>query len=43
MATGTGKTRVVIALTDLLMRANRAKRILFLESVFCFYFFRCLK
>ncbi len=30
MATGAGKTRTVIALTDLLMRANWAKRILFL-------------
>nr|WP_321265401.1 DEAD/DEAH box helicase family protein [uncultured Sulfurimonas sp.] len=29
-ATGTGKTRVAIALTDLLVRANWAKRILFL-------------
>jgi type I restriction enzyme R subunit len=30
MATGAGKTRTVIALSDLLMRANWAKRILFL-------------
>lgn len=29
-ATGTGKTRVAVALTDLMMRANWAKRILFL-------------
>ena len=29
-ATGTGKTRVAIALADLLIRANRAKRVLFL-------------
>lgn len=29
MATGSGKTRTVIALTDLMMRANWAKRILF--------------
>ena len=32
MATGTGKTRTVIALCDLLMRANWAKRILFLAD-----------
>ncbi|TFV57287.1 DUF4145 domain-containing protein [Geodermatophilus sp. DF01-2] len=32
MATGAGKTRTVIALTDLLMRANWAKRILFLAD-----------
>lgn len=32
MATGTGKTRTVIALSDLLMRKNRAKRILFLAD-----------
>ncbi|KQO11812.1 restriction endonuclease subunit R [Agreia sp. Leaf244] len=32
MATGSGKTRTVIALTDLLLRANRAKRILFLAD-----------
>ncbi|MHA6668973.1 DEAD/DEAH box helicase family protein [Homoserinimonas sp. A447] len=32
MATGSGKTRTVIALTDLLIRANRAKRILFLAD-----------
>lgn len=32
MATGSGKTRTVIALTDLLMRANWAKRILFLAD-----------
>jgi type I restriction enzyme, R subunit len=32
MATGTGKTRVVIAITDLLMRANWAKRVLFLAD-----------
>jgi type I restriction enzyme R subunit len=30
MATGSGKTRTVIALVDLLMRANWAKRVLFL-------------
>jgi type I restriction enzyme R subunit len=32
MATGSGKTRVVIALCDLLMRCNWAKRILFLAD-----------
>ncbi len=32
MATGAGKTRTVIALTDLLMRANRVKRVLFLAD-----------
>ena len=32
MATGAGKTRTVIALTDLLMRTNWAKRILFLAD-----------
>jgi len=32
MATGSGKTRTVIALADLLMRANWAKRILFLAD-----------
>ena len=32
MATGAGKTRTVIALTDLLMRCNRAKRVLFLAD-----------
>jgi type I restriction enzyme R subunit len=32
MATGSGKTRTVIALTDLLMKANWAKRILFLAD-----------
>ncbi|WP_306168645.1 DEAD/DEAH box helicase family protein [Halomonas sp. MMSF_3323] len=32
MATGSGKTRTVIALTDLLMRANWSKRILFLAD-----------
>lgn len=32
MATGAGKTRTVIALVDLLQRANRAKRILFLAD-----------
>ncbi|MCP8474475.1 DEAD/DEAH box helicase family protein [Pseudomonas sp. ZM24] len=32
MATGAGKTRTVIALTDLLMRCNWAKRILFLAD-----------
>ncbi len=32
MATGAGKTRTVIALTDLLMRANVAKRVLFLAD-----------
>ena len=32
MATGSGKTRTVIALADLLMRCNRAKRILFLAD-----------
>lgn len=32
MATGSGKTRVAIALTDVLMRANWAKRILFLAD-----------
>ena len=30
MATGAGKTRTIIALSDLLMRANWAKRVLFL-------------
>ena len=32
MATGAGKTRTVIALTDVLMRANWAKRVLFLAD-----------
>ena len=32
MATGAGKTRTVIALTDLLMRANMVKRVLFLAD-----------
>lgn len=32
MATGTGKTRTVIALSDMMMRANWAKRILFLAD-----------
>ncbi len=32
MATGAGKTRTVIALTDLLMRANAVKRVLFLAD-----------
>ena len=32
MATGSGKTRTVIALSDLLMRANWAKRVLFLAD-----------
>ncbi|MGH3836201.1 MAG: DEAD/DEAH box helicase family protein, partial [Pseudonocardiaceae bacterium] len=32
MATGAGKTRTVIALTDLLMRCNWAKRVLFLAD-----------
>ena len=32
MATGAGKTRTVIALSDLLIRANWAKRILFLAD-----------
>jgi len=32
MATGTGKTRVVIALVDVLMRANHIKRALFLAD-----------
>nr|WP_294554020.1 DEAD/DEAH box helicase family protein [uncultured Rhodopila sp.] len=32
MATGAGKTRTVIALCDLMMRCNRAKRILFLAD-----------
>ncbi|MEM9539598.1 MAG: DEAD/DEAH box helicase family protein [Cyanobacteria bacterium P01_E01_bin.42] len=32
MATGTGKTRTAIALTDILMRANRIKRVLFLAD-----------
>jgi len=32
MATGAGKTRTVIALADLLMRCNRAKRVLFLAD-----------
>ncbi len=32
MATGTGKTRTVIALCDLLMRCNWAKRVLFLAD-----------
>ncbi|WP_072691128.1 DEAD/DEAH box helicase family protein [Rhodococcus marinonascens] len=32
MATGSGKTRTVIALTEMLMRANWAKRVLFLAD-----------
>lgn len=32
MATGSGKTRTVIALTDMLMRANWTKRVLFLAD-----------
>src|SRR3954469_5676972 len=32
MATGAGKTRTVIALCDLLMRANWVKRVLFLAD-----------
>lgn len=32
MATGSGKTRVAIALTDVVMRANWAKRVLFLAD-----------
>ena len=32
MATGAGKTRTVIALADLLMRANWVKRVLFLAD-----------
>ena len=32
MATGSGKTRTVIALVDLLMRANWVKRVLFLAD-----------
>ena len=32
MATGSGKTRTVIALTDQLMKANRVKRVLFLAD-----------
>jgi type I restriction enzyme R subunit len=32
MATGSGKTRTVIALTDVLMRANWARRVLFLAD-----------
>ncbi len=32
MATGTGKTRVAVALADVLMRANWAKRVLFLAD-----------
>src|SRR6202011_1577192 len=32
MATGAGKTRTVIALSDLLMRANWARRVLFLAD-----------
>src|SRR5690606_36724641 len=32
MATGTGKTRTIIALIDLLMRANWIKRVLFLAD-----------
>lgn len=32
MATGTGKTRTIIALADLLMRANWVKRVLFLAD-----------
>ena len=32
MATGTGKTRVAIALVDVLQRANWAKRVLFLAD-----------
>ncbi len=31
-ATGTGKTRVAMALTDVLMRSNRVKRVLFLAD-----------
>ena len=32
MATGTGKTRVAVALTDALMKANRVQRVLFLAD-----------
>ena len=32
MATGTGKTRVAMALMDILIRTNRAQRILFLTD-----------
>ncbi len=32
MATGAGKTRTVVALADILMRANRCKRVLFLAD-----------
>jgi len=32
MATGTGKTRTVVALTKLLQEANWAKRVLFLAD-----------
>jgi type I restriction enzyme R subunit len=32
MATGTGKTRMVVALADLLKRANWARRVLFLAD-----------
>ena len=32
MATGAGKTRTVVAMTDVLMRANWAKRVLFLAD-----------
>ena len=32
MATGTGKTRVAVALTDVLMRAGWVKRVLFLAD-----------
>ena len=32
MATGTGKTRIIIGLIDLVLRAKRAQRILFLAD-----------
>lgn len=32
MATGTGETRTAIALVDILMRANRAQKVLFLAD-----------
>ena len=35
MATGSGKTRTVVALVDMLMRANWVKRVLFLAYVIC--------
>jgi len=32
MATGTGKTRTIMALIDVFMRANQARRILFVAD-----------